>query len=52
MAPRPRPVTLAPEELPSLPLSESQPAKKPKKKTPAKKKQAAKKESPEASGVA
>ncbi len=52
MAPRPRPVTLAPKELPSIPLGESPPVKKPKKKTPAKKKLAPKKESPEASGVA
>ena len=52
MAPRPRPLRPEPEELPSIPLSESQPVKKPKKKTPAKKKLAPKKESPEASGVA
>jgi hypothetical protein len=52
MAPRPRPIRLEPEELPSLPLSQGQPMKKPKKKTPAKKRLAPKKESPEASGVA
>ncbi len=53
MAPRPRPLRLAPEELPSIPLGEDPPVKKPKKKTAARKKQqAAKKESPEASGVA
>jgi hypothetical protein len=53
MAPRPRPLRLEPEELPSIPLSENPPVKKPKKKTSAKKKQqAVKKESPEASGVA
>jgi diguanylate cyclase (GGDEF)-like protein/PAS domain S-box-containing protein len=50
MAPRLVRSTL--EELPSIPPSESKPEKKPKKKTAAKRKQAAKKESPEASGVA
>jgi hypothetical protein len=48
----PRPLRSVPEELPGIPLGESRPVKKPKKKIPAKKKQAPKKESPEASGVA
>jgi hypothetical protein len=52
MAPRPRPISREPEELPSIPLSRSQPVKKPRKRTAAKKKQAPKNESPEASGVA